>query len=135
MCGRLVWGPPRGENSTCLLCVSCAHRRNAGHLYAAAAGPLRAPQDDAAWRRARPDRPARPPRPHRARMTVSICIPTYNRAATLAAAIASAQAQSYGDLEILVLDDQSSDGTEALVGEAARADPRVRLVRQRQNVG
>jgi glycosyltransferase involved in cell wall biosynthesis len=68
-------------------------------------------------------------------MTVSICIPTYNRAATLAAAIASAQAQSYRDLEILVLDDRSSDGTEAMVHEAARADPRVRLVRQKRNVG
>jgi glycosyltransferase involved in cell wall biosynthesis len=68
-------------------------------------------------------------------VTVSICIPTYNRAVTLAAAVASAQAQTHRDLEILVVDDQSSDGTEAMVREAARADSRVRLVRQKQNVG
>jgi glycosyltransferase involved in cell wall biosynthesis len=66
---------------------------------------------------------------------ISICIPTYNRAATLAKAIDSARAQSYSDIEILVLDDHSSDGTEAMVREAARADPRIRMVRNDQNVG
>jgi len=66
---------------------------------------------------------------------ISICIPTYNRADTLAKAIASAQAQRHADIEIVVLDNHSSDGTEALVRDAARADPRIRLVRQAENVG
>ena len=66
---------------------------------------------------------------------VSICIPTYNRAESLAKALASAQAQAFTDLEIVVVDNHSSDGTEALVREAARADPRVRLVRHAENIG
>lgn len=66
---------------------------------------------------------------------ISICIPTYNRAATLAKAIASAQAQRHVDIEIVVLDNHSSDGTEAMVRGAARADPRIRLLRQSENVG
>jgi len=66
---------------------------------------------------------------------ISICIPTYNRAATLAKAIASAQSQTYADIEILVLDNHSSDATEAVVREAARADRRIGLVRHPENLG
>src|SRR5712664_4480750 len=66
---------------------------------------------------------------------ISICIPTYNRAATLAKAIASAQAQTYRDLEIVVVDNHSNDGTEAMVREAASADPRIRFVRHDKNLG
>jgi len=66
---------------------------------------------------------------------VSVCIPTYNRAATLAKALASARAQTFADLEILVVDNHSTDETQALVQDAARADPRIRLLRQRENVG
>lgn len=66
---------------------------------------------------------------------ISICIPTYNRAATLAAAIGSAQAQTHTDIEIVVVDNHSSDGTEALVREAARHDRRIRLVRHDENIG
>ena len=68
-------------------------------------------------------------------VTVTICIPTFNRAATLAAAIASARAQTYRDVEILVIDDHSTDATESTVSEVARYDARVRLVRQATNVG
>jgi hypothetical protein len=66
---------------------------------------------------------------------VSICIPTYNRAATLAKALASAQAQTFADVEIVVVDNHSTDNTEALVHDAARTDPRVRYVRQAENIG
>src|SRR3954464_4420520 len=66
---------------------------------------------------------------------VSICIPTYNRAGSLAKALASAQAQTFTDVEILVVDNHSDDETEALVREAARADARIRYVRQPENVG
>jgi len=42
---------------------------------------------------------------------VSVIIPTYNREAVIARAIESAFAQSYPDLEVVVVDDGSSDGT------------------------
>jgi hypothetical protein len=59
---------------------------------------------------------------------ISICIPTYNRALYLGEAISSALAQKYPHFEVLVVDDGSTDGTEAVV--RACHDPRLRYVRQ-----
>ena len=59
---------------------------------------------------------------------VSVVIPTYNRKAVLLESIASVQRQTFGDLEILVCDDGSSDGSrEAVLGIAAE-DDRVRWI-------
>jgi len=62
-------------------------------------------------------------------MTVSVVIPTYNRAPTVVDAIRSVLAQRFGDLELMVVDDGSTDDTAARV--AAIADPRLRYVRGR----
>jgi glycosyltransferase involved in cell wall biosynthesis len=64
---------------------------------------------------------------------VSVIIPTHNRAALLARAIASVRAQTYTQLEIIVVDDASSDNTRDVV--AAINDGRIRYIRQRQNAG
>ncbi|ROS76626.1 glycosyltransferase family 2 protein [Cellulomonas sp. PhB143] len=61
--------------------------------------------------------------------SVSVLCPTYNGTSTLAATIESVLAQSHGDLELLVGDDGSTDGTGELVEGYARSDRRVRLVR------
>jgi len=60
---------------------------------------------------------------------VSVIIPAYNAAATIAATVASALGQTYGDLEVIVVDDGSTDSTAAIVADFARADPRLRLLR------
>lgn len=60
---------------------------------------------------------------------VSLLIPARDEEATLRASLTHALAQRYPELEILVLDDRSEDGTAALVEEAAAGDPRVRLLR------
>lgn len=66
---------------------------------------------------------------------VSVCIPTFNYGAFLRDALASALAQSFGDLEVVVVDNCSTDDTAAVVEEARRRDPRVRYVRNSENVG
>lgn len=58
---------------------------------------------------------------------VTVVIPTYNRKSTIARAIRSVLDQSFTDLEVLVVDDGSTDETEAVV--EAMADPRVRFLR------
>jgi glycosyltransferase involved in cell wall biosynthesis len=65
---------------------------------------------------------------------VSIVIPCYNQARFLGEAIRSVLFQGYTDLEIVVVDDGSSDGTEEVASCYAKGDPRVRLVRQ-ENLG
>jgi len=66
---------------------------------------------------------------------VTICIPTYNHAHFLPAAIRSALAQSERDLELLVVDNCSTDDTAAVVAEFCRADSRLRYVRNETNLG
>src|SRR5690348_17042411 len=58
---------------------------------------------------------------------VSIVIPTYNRAHLLPRAVASVQAQTCADWELIVVDDGSTDSTIADVTAMAGADPRIRL--------
>ena len=62
-------------------------------------------------------------------MTVSVVIPTYNRAHTVVDAIRSVLVQSFGDLEVIVIDDGSTDDTAGRIG--ALADARLRYVRGR----
>ena len=62
---------------------------------------------------------------------VSTVIPVYNRAALLADAVASVLAQTYRPIEILIVDDGSSDGTTAVAQALAEEHPDlVRFVRQ-----
>jgi glycosyltransferase involved in cell wall biosynthesis len=58
---------------------------------------------------------------------VSVVVPACNQARYLAESIQSVLAQSYGDFEIIVVDDGSTDDTRAIV---ERLDPRIRYVWQ-----
>ena len=64
---------------------------------------------------------------------VSVVIPTFNRARTLERAIRSVLIQTYSDLELIVVDDGSTDGTAALM--AGIVDPRVIYHPLAQNQG
>jgi Glycosyl transferase family 2 len=63
---------------------------------------------------------------------VSVVIPTYNRSAWLRAARNSVLAQDYPDLELVVVDDGSTDDTPIVLADYARRHPeeRFRFVRQ-----
>ena len=64
---------------------------------------------------------------------ISVVIPTYNRKDKLPACIQSVLAQTYANLEVIVVDDASTDGTQHLFD--APGDPRVHYVRYEQNRG
>lgn len=65
---------------------------------------------------------------------VTIGIATFNRVErTLPAALASALAQTYPNLEIVVCDNASEDGTDAYM--ARHTDPRLRYYRHERNIG
>jgi glycosyltransferase involved in cell wall biosynthesis len=58
----------------------------------------------------------------------SVIIPLFNQAAFIGKAISSVLAQTYGDIEVVVVDDGSSDESTDIVRSIA--DPRLRLVEQ-----
>ena len=64
---------------------------------------------------------------------VSVVIPAYNRERSIGRAISAVLAQTYGNIEIVVVDDASSDGTAGRVAEIDH--PKVRLVRHTHNRG
>ncbi|RIV82338.1 glycosyltransferase [Aurantiacibacter xanthus] len=64
------------------------------------------------------------------RGTVAVVIPMYNAAETIERTLQSVRAQTYADLDIVVVDDGSGDRGPELVMSVAARDPRVRLVRQ-----
>jgi glycosyltransferase involved in cell wall biosynthesis len=64
-------------------------------------------------------------------VTVSVVIPTYNCAPRLLRALRSVAAQTYRDVEIVVIDDGSTDNTaESVAAWTARSGANVRYVRQ-----
>lgn len=61
---------------------------------------------------------------------VSVVIPAFNAAATLDQTLQSVRAQTHRCLDIIVVDDGSTDATAEIALSHASADPRIRLVRQ-----
>jgi glycosyltransferase involved in cell wall biosynthesis len=61
---------------------------------------------------------------------VSVVIPCYNQARFLGEAIRSVLCQGYADLEIVVVDDGSTDGAAEVASGYAKVDSRVGLIRQ-----
>lgn len=66
---------------------------------------------------------------------ISVVMPAHNAQAHIARPIASVLAQTHRELELIIVDDASSDGTLALIEEQARQDSRIRIVRQSPNGG
>ncbi len=62
--------------------------------------------------------------------TLSVIVPCYNGEAFLARAMDSALAQSFRDLEIVLVDDGSTDGSPAMCDRYAAQDSRVHVIHQ-----
>lgn len=61
---------------------------------------------------------------------VSVIIPAHNAEETLAETLESVRAQTYANLEVLVIDDGSVDGTHELASRIALGDQRIRVLAQ-----
>ncbi|MGO3353608.1 MAG: glycosyltransferase family 2 protein, partial [Halomonas sp.] len=66
---------------------------------------------------------------------VSVVVPAYNAENTINVALKSLLAQSWPNLEIIVVDDASTDGTAKRVEKRARLEPRLTLIRHEKNQG
>lgn len=66
---------------------------------------------------------------------VTIGLPVYNGERFLERAIRSVLNQTLADLELVIGDNASTDGTERIARAAAAADPRVRYIRHPRNLG
>jgi glycosyltransferase involved in cell wall biosynthesis len=66
---------------------------------------------------------------------ISVLIPVYNGERHLAECVESVLTQDFTDLEILIGDDGSTDGSQKIIESLAARDPRVRWWRNPRNVG
>ncbi len=97
----------------------------------------------AALEKDRPDRPlslanlvAHPqPRHASCDAKVSVVLPACNAEETVGWALLSLLRQTWSNLEVIVVDDGSHDGTLAIVNRIAEQDDRVRVIRMASNVG
>ncbi|MBD0711196.1 MULTISPECIES: glycosyltransferase family 2 protein [unclassified Streptomyces] len=66
---------------------------------------------------------------------LGIGLPVYNGEEYLAESFDALLGQTYGDFELIVSDNASTDGTEEICRAYAAADPRIRYVRLPRNIG
>jgi glycosyltransferase involved in cell wall biosynthesis len=78
---------------------------------------------------------ARPDRPAGSASSLSVVIPNYNHARYIGEALEAILAQSFRPVEVIVVDDGSTDNSAEVIEEFCRRDPIVRLVRNQRNRG
>ncbi|MFK2298794.1 glycosyltransferase family 2 protein [Bacteroides fragilis] len=66
---------------------------------------------------------------------VSIVIPTYNREQYIEDAIKSAINQTYRNIEIIIVDNCSTDSTWDILNRWAERDERIKVFRNKMNIG
>lgn len=78
-----------------------------------------------------------PKQPHRRRPIVTVLIPAHNEELGIQRCLESVAASTYRKLQIVVIDDASTDGTAGIVRQFIADHPKkdIRLYRKRKNVG
>jgi len=66
---------------------------------------------------------------------VTIGMPVFQNAATLARAIASVRAQSFTEWRLIITDDGSADGSQCIAAAAAHQDPRIEFLQNPERLG
>ena len=97
--------------------------RSSRFTIADESGPFVSEPQASMWRRYDPS------------LLVSIVLPVYNGARYLRESIESCLKQSHSNLELIIVDDGSTDETPRIIEEYAGRDPRVKPVRNPQNLG
>ena len=70
-----------------------------------------------------------------AKPAISICIPTYDGSEYIEDCLDSVLTQTYGNFEVLILDDCSTDNTLEIANTFAKKDSRIRVVKNENNLG
>ncbi|HAE61826.1 MAG TPA: glycosyl transferase [Eubacteriaceae bacterium] len=65
----------------------------------------------------------------------SVVIPVYNRENYIAQTLESVRKQSFSDIEIILIDDCSTDGSYDLMRELSKADHRISVYKNEKNLG
>jgi glycosyltransferase involved in cell wall biosynthesis len=73
--------------------------------------------------------------PHSHRPRVSVLMPVFNAQLYLSEAVASILAQTFGDFELVIVDDGSADASRRILAEHASRDSRIKLLLNENNVG
>src|SRR5277367_4436647 len=68
-------------------------------------------------------------------MLVSICLPVFNGEQYLADAISSALNQTHEQIELLISDDQSTDGSWEIIQQFSERDQRIKVCRNEKRRG
>ncbi|HJH49587.1 glycosyltransferase family 2 protein, partial [Merdimonas faecis] len=63
-------------------------------------------------------------------LIISIIIPVYNTGNYLQECIDSVRQQSYKSLELIFINDGSTDNSSAILDKAAESDPRIKVIEQ-----
>ncbi|HFU3800008.1 TPA: glycosyltransferase family 2 protein [Streptococcus suis] len=66
---------------------------------------------------------------------ISVCVPVYNSSTYLKECIESIRNQTFKDLEIICVDDGSTDNSLEILKEFQKLDPRIQLIVQERNMG
>ena len=66
---------------------------------------------------------------------ISVIIPSYNRKEYLKKAIESVLKQTYNNIEIIIVDDGSKDGTQNYITETYKDDTRIKFYKNKENLG
>lgn len=66
---------------------------------------------------------------------ISVVIPAYNAEKTIEKTIQSARAQTYSNIEVIIVDDHSRDRTAEIAAAYAKKDNRIKVVQNQSNKG
>ena len=66
---------------------------------------------------------------------ISVILPTFNRGNVVHHAIDSILNQTFNNLELIIINDASTDNTKQVLDEYQKKDPRIKIINNAQNYG